>query len=308
MADQQDNSTGVAGVSKPALSLLIVALALAAVSIAFNVRGAAGQDDAEGAASSAPPTIEQLRDKAESSPDDALPWQELGFAYFQRGEFDDAASAYERAVAAEDKRAVLWSALGEAKVMASEREPMPADALEAFQKAISLDPKEPRARYFLAVRKDLDGDHAGAIEDWLALLKDTPPGAPWEGDLVRTIEQIGQINNIDVQTRLAAVIDERGPAPAFQAPGLPGPTDQQIAAAGSMSPGEQRGMAVGMVERLEQRLASEPSNLDGWVMLMRSRVNLGENDRAKDALDRAIAANPSAESGLRRQAEQLGIR
>lgn len=308
MADQQDNSTGVAGVSKPALSLLIVALALAAVSIAFNVRGAAGQDDAEGAASSAPPTIEQLRDKAESSPDDALPWQELGFAYFQRGEFDDAASAYERAVAAEDKRAVLWAALGEAKVMASEREPMPADALEAFQKAISLDPKEPRARYFLAVRKDLNGDHAGAIEDWLALLKDTPPGAPWEGDLVRTIEQIGKINNIDVQTRLAAVIDERGPAPAFQAPGPPGPTDEQIAAAGSMSPDEQREMAVGMVERLEQRLASEPSNLDGWVMLMRSRVNLGENNRAKDALNRAIAANPSAESGLRRQAEQLGIR
>src|SRR3546814_16145125 len=74
--------------------------------------------------------------------------------------------------------------------MASDSEPMPAAASEAFDKAIALDAKDPRARYFLAVRKDIGGDHQGAIDDWFALLSDTPRGAPWEADLRRTIEQV----------------------------------------------------------------------------------------------------------------------
>src|SRR3546814_13735751 len=80
---------------------------------------------------------------------------------------------------------------------------MPPAALEAFEKAIAVDPREPRARYFLAVKKDLAGDHKGAIDDWFALLADTPQGAPWEPDLRRTIEQVGAIHKIAVADRLA---------------------------------------------------------------------------------------------------------
>src|SRR3546814_5738329 len=67
----------------------------------------------------------------------------------------------------------------------------------------SSDLKEPRARYFLAVKKDLAGEHRGAIDDWFALLADTPQGAPWEPDLRRTIEQVGAIHKIEVKSRLA---------------------------------------------------------------------------------------------------------
>src|SRR3546814_18031263 len=88
--------------------------------------------------------------------------------------------------------------------MASDSEPMPAAASEAFDKAIALDAKDPRARYFLAVRKDIGGDHQGAIDDWFALLSDTPRGAPWEADLRRTIEQVGALHTLEVAGRLAA--------------------------------------------------------------------------------------------------------
>src|SRR3546814_12068736 len=88
-------------------------------------------------------------------------------------------------------------------------------------------------------------------------------------------------------------------APQIGAPGLPGPTQQQLAAAGSIPPGEQRKMAEGMVARLEQRLRDDPSNLDGWVMLMRSRMTLGEPEQAKAALDAAVRANPGAAARLR---------
>src|SRR5690606_25933941 len=107
-----------------------------------------------------------LERRVEAEPHNAAAWQELGFAYFELGRFDDAATAYERATQAEPAGAVLWPSLGEARVMASERDPMPPAARQAFRKALALDREDPRARYFRAVEKDLAGDHQGAIANW----------------------------------------------------------------------------------------------------------------------------------------------
>ena len=74
-----------------------------------------------------------------------------------------------------------------------------------------------------------------------------------------------------------------------------------------MKPSEQRQMAEGMVAHLEARLQSEPKNVDGWVMLMRSRMTLGEPAKAKAALDAAVKANPGSTAQLRDQAAALGI-
>ena len=87
--------------------------------------------------------------------------------------------------------------------MASEHDPMPDEALADFHRAQAADPTDPRSRYFLAVKQDLGGNHQGAITAWLALLKATPADAPWRGDLVRTIEQVGKINHIAVAGRIA---------------------------------------------------------------------------------------------------------
>lgn len=305
------------GSSKAGWVLLGAALLLAAGSIGYNVyEGSGGGSDAA-AGADAPQTIEQLRAAAEASKDDAGPWADLAFAYFQQGAFTEAAGAYRRAVEIDPKAAVLWSALGEALVMSSKRDPLPAEALAAFEKAVALDAQDPRARYFLAAKKDLDKDHEGAIAAWLDLLADTPPGAPWEADLVRTIEQVGKMNQIDVAARLAKAQENR--TPAILAPGsgsvagdaaspnVRGPSAAEVAAASSMRPSEQRTMAEGMVAQLEQRLKSQPKNPDGWVMLMRSRMTLGEPAKAKAALDAAIKANPGEAAELKRQAAALGI-
>ncbi|MBI1403390.1 MAG: tetratricopeptide repeat protein [Porphyrobacter sp.] len=304
---------GAGGTQKAGWILLATALVLAAGSIGFNIyegshgtvaAPAAGEGEGE-------PTIEQLRAAAEASSGDAARWSDLGFAQFQRGEYAEAAKAYQRAVALAPDEAVLHSALGEALVMASARDPLPPEALAAFEKAVALDPKDPRARYFLGVKKDIDKDHEGAIAAWLDLLADTPPGAPWEADLVRTIEQVGQINKIDVAPRLAKVQEGRTPAMALgaapAAPDVRGPSAAEVAAAGAMTPSQQREMAQGMVAQLEQRLQQNPGNLDGWVMLMRSRMTLGEPAKAKAALEAAVKANPAEAAELRRQAQALGI-
>lgn len=310
--DNLDAHASDEGGSKAGWVLLGAAALLAAGSVAYNVMDAGGGEEEIVAETDQPPSIDELKARAEASPDDLGAWSDLAFAHFERGEFAEAAAAYERATQIDPGRAYLWSALGEARVMASDvaaaaADPLPEAALAAFQKALELDPDDPRARYFLAVKKDLDGNSAGAISDWLDLLADTPAGAPWEENLVRTIEQVGAINEIDVEKRLAAVMDGRMPVGAPAAASVRGPSAAEIAAAGSIPPSEQRTMAEGMVAQLEARLQNEPQNLDGWVMLMRSRMTLGEPDKARAARDAAIAANPQEADELRRQAQALGI-
>ena len=67
-------------------------------------------------------------------------------------------------------------------------------------------------------------------------------------------------------------------------------------------------MAEGMVARLEERLKSEPGNVEGWTMLIRSRMSLGQTDKAKAALAAAVAANPASAAQLREGAAALGVR
>ena len=285
----------------------LAAVALAAGLITYRVLD--GREAAEAGETAADP-IAELERRAEADPDNAGAWQELGFAYFQNGRFAEAADAYGEATGADPESAVLWSSLGEALVMASERDPMPPRALEAFRKAAALDPQDPRARYFLAVVKDLGEDHEGAIADWLALLADTPPGAPWEADLKRTIEQVGKINGIAVEDRVAETLAARTTVPAASAAtaGIPGPTQEQIAAASSLRPAEQQDMAEGMVARLAARLESNPRDPEGWIMLMRSYRTLGRDGEARAALGKALAANPGQREALESAAEALGIR
>jgi cytochrome c-type biogenesis protein CcmH len=66
-------------------------------------------------------------------------------------------------------------------------------------------------------------------------------------------------------------------------------------------------MAEGMVARLETRLRTSPANPGGWVMLMRSRMTLGQPDKARAALRAAVAANPAEADELRRQGAALGV-
>jgi cytochrome c-type biogenesis protein CcmH len=295
-------------------NLVILGLAAAALAGAIGYSQWQGSNSAEtagpAAATSTNPddSLARLEAAARANPDSVDAWQALGAAMFDMNRFADAAAAFEKAANLAPKTAVLWSALGEARVMAS-RDPMPAGALDAFRKAAAIDPKDPRTRYFLAVKRDLDGDHAGAINDWFALLADTPAGAPWEADLRRTIEQVGAIHKIEVASRLAATKPRALTAAELPvaARAIPGPSRADMEAASQLPKGQQDAMINSMVAGLEDKLKANPNDVDRWIMLMRSRMTLGESAKASAALKNAIAANPGAAARLRAQAELLGV-
>lgn len=255
--------------------------------------------------------IERLESRLRENPDDAQGWRMLGWSYFEvaRGAGSDeafrtaiarSAAAYRRAAELEPGNAENWSSLGEAlQVGTTEASP---DAEEAFRRALEIDPDDPRARYFLAVQKDLRGQHREAIEDWLALLRDTPAGAPWEADLRRTIQQVAGEHDIEIASRM--------PPPSAATAAIPGPTREQMEAAKGIPPGEQDAMVRGMVDRLAQRLESNPRDAEGWIRLMRSRMVLNEPEAAQAALRSGLAAfegDATTQTRLREAARQLGV-
>ena len=292
--------------------LLLVAILGIGLSIGISLRRHDGTSDGQSGPSAAlagesGDPLAVLEARARENPQAGGIWSALAGAYFESGRFEEAVAAYDTAVKLAPKQAALWSGRGEARVMASTRDPMPPAAVADFERAVALDPKDPRARYFLAVKQDLSGNHHGAIDSWLALLGDTPPGAAWEADLRRTITQAAKINHIDVAVKLAAVQQPAAQLPA-PAPALPGPSAEDISRASALRPSEQRTMAEGMVARLESKLKADPTNLDGWIMLIRSRMTLGQPDLARKALADALAANPGHAAQLREQASALGVR
>lgn len=295
---------------------LIAAAVIAVVAIGLSLRGAREQSASAPAPTQMPAgdvnsAIAELEAKLKDNPNDAQGWQMLGWALMQTQKFAEAAQAYARATQIDPKKADYWSSLGEARVLAGPGD-VPADAKSAFDKAVALDPKDPRARYFIAVAQDIAGDHKGAIDGWLALLADTPAGAPWEADVRRLIADVGAKEKIEVASRLAAI----RPAPptggaAVATAGIPGPTREQMQAGAQLPKGQQEAMIMGMVDGLEAKLKANPKNESGWIMLMRSRVQLGEESKSAAALKNAREAYADDSAALKRlneAAAELGIR
>ncbi len=300
------------GMTRANVAILIAAFVLLAGAIGYAIwrdSSSSAVDPVPQGAAGPADQLAELEARTRREPNSAEAWTALGAARFDLSDFAGAAAAYEKAVALSPDSAGLWSALGEARVMGGGSDPMPAQALQAFDKAIALDAKDPRARYFLAVKKDIGGDHKGAIEDWFALLADTPQGAPWEADLRRTIEQVGQIHKIDVAARLAAT--QARPLTPDEMPvaarAIPGPSRADMEAASQLPKGQQDQMIEGMVSGLEAKLKANPADVDRWIMLMRSRMTLGETAKAAQALKDGMAANPGAAARLKAQGQLLGV-
>ena len=82
--------------------------------------------------------------------------------------------------------------------------------------------------------------------------------------------------------------------------------------AGAQLPsGQQEAMIAGMVDGLEAKLKTNPKNESGWIMLMRSRVQLGEESKSATVLKNARAAYAGDAAALKRineAATELGIR
>ena len=259
--------------------------------------------------------ITGLEKKVAQKPDDPQGWQLLGWAYFQTGRAADAADAYGKAVALKPDGPGYQSAWGEALVQAGNGTVTPV-AIAAFEKARAQDPDDARARYFLGLARQQAGDAKGALDDWFALLAESPADAPWVPQLRGVIAEVSKGAGIDVTARLAAIKPPASGGASVAVPGLPtaapapGPTAEQMADARQMAPADQQAMVRGMVDRLAGKLAANPRDEAGWLRLMRARTVLGEGAeaaRARDAALKAFAGDAAAQGRIKAAATEMGI-
>ncbi len=212
-----------------------------------------------------------------TKPDDGRGWAVIAPVYMRLERYADAAHAYAEALRLLGEEPLRRSAYGEALVAAAGGV-VTDDARQAFDRALTDQPGQPQARYYLALAAEQEGKKADAIRDYQSLLADSAPDAPW-----RSV----------VNAHLAALN------------GAPGASGGAAAI-----PEAQRPMIEGMVSKLATRLASTGGGVDEWSRLIRAYTVLHEADKAKAALvdaHKALASDASAVASLDALAHDLGL-
>ena len=113
-----------------------------------------------------------------AKPDDGKGWAVIAPVYMRLERYSDAAHAYAEALRLLGEDPLRRSAYGEALVAAAGGV-VTDEARQAFDRALTEQPDQPQARYYLALAAEQDGKKADAIRDYEALLADSPPDAPW---------------------------------------------------------------------------------------------------------------------------------
>ena len=313
-----------------------IALALAALiavgvlvyTLAFRRDGGAGpqpgasagtnaatgaEGDQQAAIAAAEARIQTLQEALRRDPDNHQAWFELGQLYREFDRFADAAQAFRRAVELQPRTALYNNYLGEALIFTATRTRQPLTEAERYlRRALELQPGNAMSRFYLATIRDERGDHRGAVEDLVALLRNPPDGEPLPPQVRSTALSLARQHNIDISGRLPPEPAATPAAPAGSAAtaAIPGPTPDQMRAASGMTPSQQSAMGREMVERLAGRLRLNPRDADRWMMLMRSRMVLNEPQLAAQALRDGVAAfsdDAATQARLRAAAQQLGV-
>ena len=189
---------------------------------------------------------------------DPAGWAALAAIYFRAGLFEKAADTYQKGINAGARNEGMLIGLTESLTFANDGL-IPAEAAEALNAALVLNPDSMRGRFWSALLAEQSGKKAEAEKIYNGLL-----AAP---QIPAALKKI-------VTQRLQALTAVAENQPSAEGNAADTPEER----------GEEQKMIRGMVERLAARLKENKSDLDGWVMLIRSYAVLKEADKAKAAM------------------------
>lgn len=224
---------------------------------------------------------DRLTEAVRANPSNTEAWARYGQVLSDLGDWPKAAEAFQRAIGLGFKGPDIQAAYGEALVMA-ERGVVPPAARAAFAQALTGNPKDPVARYYLALADGQGGDSRAAIDAWIALAAELPASSTMRAEIARRVEDAARAAGIPVPSLPPAAPDQP----------RSGPTPEQMAAAARMTPAERERMIDGMIETLAAKLRAEPNNAEGWIRLGGAYAVRGQGDKAADAYDNAARLRP----------------
>ena len=152
-------------------------------------------------------------------------------------------------------------------------------------KVLTLDPKNPLARYYSGLMFAQVGRPDRTFELWEPLLREGPEDAPWMAPIRAGLQEAADRAGI-----------------RYTLPDTKGPDAAAVEAAGEMSAGDRQAMIETMVGNLESRLLSEGGPEAEWLKLFNALMVLNQPERVKTALaaaEKAFAADPAALDRLR---------
>ncbi|UVK38132.1 c-type cytochrome biogenesis protein CcmI [Mesorhizobium sp. AR10] len=277
-----DNAGAADNAARPSMATRLVATAAVLVIplVSWGLYGQLGSPDLPSqplserlAKNPADNSVDELVARAEAhlaaNPTDGRGWDVLAPVYLRLQRYSDAVTAYRNAIRLAGDSAARQAGLGEAIANAAGGI-VSADAQDAFEAALKLDPANPKAAFYLAVALAQEGRIEEATADWQKMLGALPQDSPWR----RAVEQ--------------ALTEAANRSVASGAPAK-GPDAGDVDAASSMSPQDREAMINTMVAGLDEKLKQNPRDAEGWMQLVRSYVVLGKADQARAALNRGIA-------------------
>lgn len=272
-ANNSGEETGVSRRARFAAFLALGATPLAAVLLYLQLGSPQALDPAtktasvasQQAAVAADQRIGELEAQVRSAPDDFEAWMALGEEYITAGRSADAARAFGRAVELDGSNPAALGAFGEAKVQEADGA-VTGEALASFEKALALDPNDPRAQYYIAESRYQVGALEDAVHGWVKLLNEAPIGAPWFSA---------------VAARVTDAAAEAGMKE--ESLGLKEDVRQRIASAsphGASAPADD-------FEAMMGRIHDGSASFEDWMNAVAIYTERGDKDRAKDILERA---------------------
>lgn len=231
-----------------------------------------------------PDDLAQMVAEAEAhlvqNPDDGRGWDVLAPIYYRNGAFLKAQDAFAKAIALEGSTANRHSGLGEA-IMRAQEGVVTLEAKSNFERALQLDPNDPRANFFLALSLMQEGKNVQAIAAFEDFGRRSPAGAPWVDAIKAQIAIMKGVTLAEIELETAPEVSgDTGP--------LGNPNAEDIKAAAELSAQDRMAMISSMVTSLDAKLKEEPNNFEGWQRLIRSFKVLGRDDAAKQALADAL--------------------
>lgn len=215
------------------------------------------------------------------NPKDGRGFEVVAPVYLRAGRFDDAVIAYRRVVDLLGETSTRMADLGESLV-AQANGVINAEARQAFERAVALEPGMAKAKFYLAIARDQEGDKAGALEEFRRIAASLPEGPA----RMRVMDEIERLD------------------PSTKAPG--GEAGKAIA---NMPPEERAAAIRGMIDALEARLEQSGGSIAEWQRLLRALIVTGERERAGKALARArkaLEGSASAAPLLEDLAKEIG--
>jgi cytochrome c-type biogenesis protein CcmH len=209
--------------------------------------------------------VAQIEAHLEKNPEDGRGWEIVAPVYIRMGRVDDAVKAYESAVRYLGPSADRLADYGEAMVLAKDGL-VSSEAQGVFEQAVQQDKTSFKARYYLAVAAEQDGQIEKAKQTYAELLASAPKGAPWVSVVQQRLTSLGG----------EAPVAGQGDAP-------------QIGAAD----------IARMVSGLADRLETQGGSPEEWARLIRSYAVLGQRDKAVAAAVQARKALARDDAGLK---------